>query len=345
MPNLIHGGDVYRHPDVLDFSSNMNPFGTPEAVIRAASEALSSIRNYPDPLCDELANAIANHEHTDPSHIICGNGAAELLFIYAAAHRPKRALLLAPTFAEYEQALKSVNCHIDFYLLKKEHGFDIREDLTDRLNPDLDLVVLCNPNNPTGLLADPEILLEVLRICRLNKIRLLVDECFLDFCVEENRSLIPYLNRFPNLFILKAFTKSYAMAGLRLGYGLCSDTAFLEQMHAGMQPWNVSLPAQKAGVAALKEQKYLERAVAYITKERTWMKDELQKCGLNVYDGRADYLFFQGPKGLAQSLLEKGILIRDCSNYRGLDEGYYRIAIRLHEENMKLLAGLLEVIT
>lgn len=340
MSKIIHGGDVYSHPGVIDFSSNMNPFGTPESVIRAAAEALTSISSYPDPLCRELVTAIADSEGSAPSQIICGNGAAELLFTYAAALKPRRALLPAPAFAEYEQAMMSVNCHIDFYHLRVEDGFNFRQDLTDRLDPDLDLVVLCNPNNPTGLLIDPDLLTEVLRLCRLNNIRLLVDECFLDFCVEKGRSLVPYLDQYPNLFVLKAFTKKYAMAGLRLGYGLCGDTAFLEKMHGYVQPWNVSLPAQKAGIAALQETSYLEHTMEYLAKEREWLKKELQACGLTVYDGSADYLFFKGPAGLKESVLERKILIRDCSNYRGLVEGYYRVAIRLHDENVKLIEAM-----
>jgi threonine-phosphate decarboxylase len=342
MQNLIHGGDVYRHPDAIDFSSNMNPFGTPASVIEAARKALLHIRSYPDPLCLKLREALARKHRTDVSQIICGNGAAELLYTYARALRPKKALLPAPAFAEYELALAGTGCSFTYYPLRAEKDFAVEKDFTDCLQSGIDLVVLCNPNNPTGRLTDPALLEEIVEICRSRNIRLLVDECFLDFCSEKDRSLVPFLADNPNLFLLKAFTKLYAMAGLRLGYALCSDTAFLEQMRLQVQPWNVSLPAQEAGLAALGEDDYVKRTVRYLEKERPWMKRELEQAGLKVSDGRADYLFFQGPANLAPALLEKGILIRDCANYRGLGEGCYRAAVRLHEENLRLTESLRE---
>ena len=148
------------------------------------------------------------------------------------------------------------------------------------------------------------------------------------------------LGEYQNLFLLKAFTKRYAMAGIRLGYGLCSNLAVLEKMQEAVQPWNVSIPAQAAGVAALEEEEYVDEARQIIGAEREFLRDGLRQLGFSVYDSRANYIFFRGPSGLVEHALKKQVLIRDCSNYRGLSEGYYRVAVRTHEENIKLLEAL-----
>ena len=180
---------------------------------------------------------------------------------------------------------------------------------------------------------------EILELCTRQGILLFVDECFLDLC-ENGESLKPHLTGNPNLFLLKAFTKSYGMAGLRLGYCLCSDSALLHRMSQTVQPWNISTPAQAAGIAALKEREFLQRSKALIREERGWLKNELEKAGLPVCDSEANYLLFLGPGFLSEKLREKGISIRDCSNYHGLGRGWYRIAVRTHEENAVLIDGI-----
>lgn len=337
----VHGGDVYRHRDVLDFSSNMNPLGTPGSVIEAAAESLRFICNYPDVRCEELVRALSDHEGVPQDWVICGNGAAELIFLLAAALKPSKALVLAPSFAEYQQALDTQDCRMDYYDLTEEMGFLPAEDLLERIDSSLNLMILCNPNNPTGLLMDPELLERVVERCSKTGTFLLVDECFQDFLDEEKYfSMKHRLGQCRNLFLLKAFTKRYAMAGLRLGYGLCGNKELLQKMQACVQPWNVSLPAQAGGLAALKEEEYVQRARKLVQKEREFLKRELRNLGFKVYDSQANYIFFRGPKGLAEQALEKRVLIRDCSNYRGLSEGYYRVAVRTHAENIRLLEAL-----
>ncbi|MEE0954667.1 MAG: threonine-phosphate decarboxylase CobD [Eubacterium sp.] len=337
----IHGGDVYRHPGVLDFSSNMNPLGPPESVKKAAKESIDHIQDYPDVAKEKLIAALSDYEQVPSDYIVCGNGAAEVIYMLAWALRPRKALLAVPTFAEYELALKTAGCDTARFFLDPEKDFRVDEAFLASINASYDLVVLCNPNNPTGLTIDPVLLKKILDKCRENDIYLLVDECFQDFLDQDRSpSLKPYLASCPGLFLLKAFTKRYAMAGLRLGYGLSSDSELLSRMAEAVQPWNVSIPAQAAGTAALNETDYVKKAQEIIRTERDFLKEELRKKGFKVWDSEANYIFFQGPEGLVEKALEKNILIRSCANYPGLDETYYRVAVKTHEQNQKLLEAL-----
>ncbi|MDO4632834.1 MAG: pyridoxal phosphate-dependent class II aminotransferase [Eubacteriales bacterium] len=337
-----HGGDIYSNTYKIDFSANINPLGIPENVCRAAAQAVEQCASYPDTEYRGLRAGIAKKEGVDEDEIICGNGAAELIFAITAALRPKKALLVVPGFAEYEQALRTQDCEVLFHELKEEQGFTLTEEYLEALTPDLDLIFLCNPNNPTGCLIPRELLAAILEKCRSLQIRAVVDSCFLDFLKErEEVDLSGELQAHPELFLLKAFTKTYAMAGLRLGYGLCADRALLQQMRQCIQPWSVSIPAQAAGCAALKEEAYVEEARAMIFEERERLKQELRVFGLKVYNSRANYIFFRGPEDLGESCAAEGFLLRDCSNYRGLEAGFYRIAVRRPEENAALL-GVLE---
>ena len=342
MKEQIHGGDIYRHPQVLDFSSNINPLGTPESVIDAAAESLKKIANYPDIAYTELKRALAAYEQQPESFLICGNGAAELIFSLVLALRPARAVVPAPTFAEYRQALKAAGCEVITCPMEE---LRLGENLFSFLTKDTDLLFLCNPNNPTGFLMEPDLLNRIVNHCRKQNIFLVVDECFLDFVEEGERfSLKPLIRENHSLFLLKAFTKRYAMAGIRLGYGICSNENLLQEMGSVTQPWNVSIPAQAAGVAALKEKDYVEKAKKIVREERAFLKEEMRRLGLTVYDSLANYIFFQGPEDLYERCLKEGILIRDCGNYPGLGKGYFRTAVKMHSENLQLIAALERVL-
>lgn len=336
-----HGGDIYSTSYRIDFSANLNPLGMPESVQRAACEGVRLSVNYPDVQCRRLRQAIAQKENVSVEHVICGNGAAELIFSLALALRPGQALLTVPGFAEYEQALEG--CRILCYPLKKERGFALTEDYLEKLDESLDVVFLCNPNNPTGGRIPRPLLERIVEKCESRGIYLVLDVCFMDFLDHpEETDFSAAIASHPHLFLLKAFTKTYAMAGLRLGYGLCSDEGLLSRMRRMRQPWNVSVPAQMAGEAALKETRYVEEARGLIGRERAWLFGKLQKLGLTVYEPSANFIFFEGPKGLAKQCGERGILIRDCANYRGLLDGYYRVAVRTHAENEELVRVLKE---
>ncbi|MGI6006878.1 MAG: pyridoxal phosphate-dependent aminotransferase [Ruminococcus sp.] len=342
MKEQIHGGDIYRHPQVLDFSSNINPLGTPQRVIDAAAESLKRLANYPDIEYTELKKALAEYENQPESFIICGNGAAELIFSLVLALRPQKAVVPAPTFAEYRQALEVTDCEIITYPMKNLYP---GEDMFSYLKEDVDMLFLCNPNNPTGFLMELPFLKRILDFCGKQGIFLVVDECFLDFVDGgEEYSLKNVIRDNHQLFLLKAFTKRYAMAGIRLGYGICSSEKVLSSMSRVTQPWNVSIPAQAAGIAALKEKEYVKEAQDIVRQERTYLKREMKRLGLQVFDSQANYIFFRGPEDLYENCLKEGILIRDCSNYSGLDRGYFRTAVKNHRENTQLIAVLEKIL-
>ena len=335
-----HGGDVYGGGITLDFSANTNPLGTPPGVLEAVCRALPQLHRYPDPYCRRLVRAIAAHEQVPESYVLCGNGAAELIYAYCAAAKPRTAAETAPTFAEYAQGLSRVGCAVERYSLRDENSFDLDEGFLPFLEEKKpEAVFLCNPNNPTGRLIPLPLLEHILRCCAARGIRLFLDECFLDL-TEGGVSAKRFLAEYPGLLILKAFTKSYGMAGIRLGYCLCADSALLRDMAAASPPWNVSSLAQSAGVAALEEGEFLRRTVELVRRERSYLAGELTALGFRVCPSQANYLLLRGAAGLREKLLQRGIAIRSCGNYHGLDEGWYRVAVRSHGENEALIAAI-----
>ena len=343
--NYIHGGDVYSRPVRLDFSANVNPFGAPEAVRAAVRVSAEDLTAYPDPYCGPLREKLAALNGVEKDHVICGNGAAELIYQFAAALRPKRTLLPVPSFADYESALVAAGCEPTFYPLRREDGFLLGPDILNAIGPDTDLLMLCSPNNPTGRSVPRELLLAILDRCRKTGTWLFLDECFLELVDQDKAfSLVGHLAAGDRVFLLRAFTKAYGMAGLRLGYGLCKNEELMEGMCRLVQPWNVSTPAQAAGLAALDCPAWPKRAQALFQEEKPFLYKGLTDLGLGVLPGDANFLFFCGSPGLHEKLLTRGVLIRDCANYRGLRLGDYRIAVRTRAENEELLKIMGEVL-
>ncbi len=344
--NNPHGGDIYGSPVTLDVSVNTNPLGPPPGVVRAVVDAAQLLDRYPDPHCRRLVAALADREGVPEEAILCGAGAAELIFSFCAALRPRTALELAPTFSEYAAALAAAGCRVERCALEEEQGFALTEKLLEELErKNCEVVFLCNPNNPTGRLIPPALLESILALCERRGGWLFVDECFLELSDGgRGTSLAPLLRPGRRLFLLRAFTKSYAMAGLRLGYCLCGEGALLERMGRQTQPWNVSVPAQAAGLAALGEEAYLRERRALIQSERRYLREGLEALGLTVCPSQANYLLVKSPAELSGPLLDRGILIRDCANYRGLGPGWYRTAVRRREENRTLLNALGEIL-
>ncbi|MGN0710444.1 MAG: pyridoxal phosphate-dependent aminotransferase, partial [Anaerovoracaceae bacterium] len=300
MKNLVHGGDIYtamekgrKKEDILDYSANINPLGIPQGVKEAVIKALEYCDSYPDPLCRKLGRAVAEKEQVAFENLIFGNGAADLIFRLVLAVKPEKALVLAPTFAEYEKALELSGCRVVCHRLKEEEDFSLTDAVLDDMS-DIDMIFLCNPNNPTGRLIPPELLERILEKCRTEKIIAVVDECFIDFLEDPQKVTVKHLiGENPYLFILRAFTKNYAMPGLRLGYGICGNRELLEAVYETGQPWGVSLVAQEAGIQALKESEYLETARKLIFKERKRLAAGLEALGYKVYPPAANYIFFK----------------------------------------------------
>ena len=348
---LTHGGDWAGYAAQyggmpLDFSANISPLGLPQGVRQAVIQALDKADRYPDPLCRALREKLSGALGVPPQSILCGNGAADLIFRLALAEKPKRALVTAPTFAEYEQALALAGCTVDRFFLREADGFAVTEALLGRIEPGLDMLFLCEPNNPTGRTTPRTLLLRILERCAAFGTRLVVDECFNEFLNDPAaHTLLEELEGQGNLLILRAFTKWYAMAGIRLGYALCADSALLLRMRAAGQPWAVSAPAQVAGEAALLETDYSATLRALIAAERPRLSAGLAALGCRVPPGEANYLlFYHSDTQLVQHLRARGVLLRGCANYPGLRPGWYRAAVRTQTENSAFLQALGEVL-
>ena len=229
-----HGGDIYTYKGMLDFSVNVNPFGPSEAVLEAAKRGIDKCCAYPDSQCRALRTALAAKLGVPQEYILPGNGAADLFFSLVTAERPKKALIPVPAFSEYERALLTVDCQIRYHPTEEKENFRLTERFLEELTEDLDLVFLCSPSNPAGQVIPEDLLRRIIRRCGEKKIRLMLDECFIEFTDRENAFQAEReAENCPQLFVVRAFTKMHAIPGLRLGYGITSDTELLERMMNG----------------------------------------------------------------------------------------------------------------
>ncbi|MEG0792641.1 MAG: histidinol-phosphate transaminase [Lachnospiraceae bacterium] len=334
----IHGGDVYTNETKVDFSANINPCGPTPFMIESLTKCLHLVGNYPDVQCMKLRLGIAKKEQVPLEYVTCGNGAADIIFSLVLACKPKKALIIAPTFAEYEQALTTVNCQVEFYELKEEEDFQLTSRYLEYLTEELDMIFLCSPNNPVGNTISKDLLIRILKRCEEKHIMFVLDECFVDFLNDyADQTMTAYLEKYSQLFILKAFTKMHAIPGVRLGYGLSGDLKVIKKLERMRQPWNVSLIAQEAGLAALEECDFEEMTRTYIKEQRTYLKKEFKRIKVQFYEPEANFIFLKSKYDLYELLKNRGILIRDCSNYRGLAKGYYRIAVKKKEQNETLI--------
>ncbi len=342
---LTHGGDVYskENQGLLDFSANINPLGLPQGVKQALHAAVDACARYPDPLSRTLTEAIGRYEGVAPQKILCANGASALFYQLAAAFAPAVALQPAPAFSEYRQAVEAFGGQMQAVPFALDGEEAVPPAFFQAIAPPVSLVFFCNPNNPTGQVVSREQIEEMAIRCAQIGALLVVDECFMDFVQNKLACTAkPLLEAYPNLVIIKAFTKIFAMPGVRLGYALFASPKVKEKLARCGQAWGVSTFAQKAGVAAAKEQDFVEKTVLYVAKERAFLQKGLHAVGWTVFPGAANFLLLhaQTQENVGQKLHERGILVRDCANFETLSKGYIRVAVRTHAENVQLLAAM-----
>ena len=341
----MHGGDIYRNDVEMDFSVNINPLGMPEEIKEALTEAVKKCTCYPDLYSEELREKIGVMTGADPKKIICGNGASELFVAVVRAVKPKTVLLLAPSFCGYQAAVEAVNAKIIYYDCKEKDDFALTDEILPYLTEKIDLFFLANPNNPVGNCVDEDLLLRIMEKCKEKKITLVLDECFIEFTEDEKRrTMFLKTKEYSNLIVVRAFTKIFAMPGVRLGYLTCSDEMLSKKIRSQLPEWNISVLAQEAGKAATELSDYLKETIKFTKVERNYLVDELSKIGLKTYKGEANFILFYCDNPKIKELKNQGILIRDCSDFEGLEEGYYRIAVKTRKENEKLIKTMKEVV-
>lgn len=340
-----HGGDVFSlDGGVLDFSINLNPMGMPGCAVEAARRSLLEPPGYPDPDCRGLKRAIARRDGAEEEQILCGNGASDLIDRLVRAVGPKRALLTAPTFSEYEKFLKINGCKVYFHYTNEAEDFRLTRAILPQITPEINMLFLCDPNNPNGKLIDLPLLEEIWARCRRTGTLLVLDQCFLELTTARPERMAGRLDK-GGLVLLRALTKSYAMAGLRVGYCLTNERALLEKMAAEGQPWSVSAPAQAAAAAALTDAPEWPRlCLKEVAVQRGRISAALTAAGARVFQSDGNFLLFCWRDGtLKEKLLKKGVLIRQCGDYHGLSFRYFRVAVRTAQDNDRLIRALEEL--
>lgn len=336
MIQSIHGGDIYQNKVKWDFSVNVNPLGVPKEIENALYKAVGRCQEYPDIQALALKEAVSKQLAVPKQYLLFGNGASEIFMGLVHAMKPKKILIPVPSFWGYEYVAKAEGSEIQYFLLKKENFFLPGEELFHILSEDIDLLFLANPNNPTGQLLEHQYLQNLLNLCRKQGIYVVLDECFIGFCKEE-KSFISKIEEYPNLILIQAFTKIYSIPGVRLGFMISSNEELVEKIARHLPEWNLSVFAQEAGIACVKQKSYIEKTVEYVEKERIFLAERLQMMGIQVCSGVGNFILIYTEIPLYKLLLERGILIRDCQNFRGLSKGYYRIAVKCREHNEILL--------
>ena len=348
--DFLHGGNIYEiekkyKKAILDFSANINPLGLPQQVKRALYKNFERILHYPDCNAPELVQKIAGYWRINAQNILLGNGSAELIYLIVSAFKPKTVLIPAPTFSEYERAARSIRAKVRFLRLQEYSGFRLN---LSRFNPDkADMFFLCHPNNPTGNF----ILDNCGEIEQLADRLVVVDEAFMDFLPQqEKHSMVYRAIKSKKVAVLRTFTKMFALPGLRIGY-LIAHKDTISKLRKHQCPWNTNSLAQLAAESVLENEEYVKESVRLVEKERKFLSNEIAKCGrFETYSSLANFLFIKIKDAnttsslLRKRLIQKGILIRDCANFRGLSNKFIRVAIRSHKENLKLLKALKQAI-
>lgn len=347
MVKYIHGGDIYKYDNkILDFSANINPLGMPDTAKNAIINGIDKYEAYPDYSSRQLRNALSIFYNFDSDRIVCGNGAADLIFRICLALRPKKVLIPSPTFSEYEEAAKISGGVVHNHILRESENFDVTLKIIESIDKDTDMVFLCSPNNPTGRAIDLRIIEAILIKLQENKGFLVLDQCFVHFLLDEDEYFaINLLKKYDNLIILGAFTKIFAMAGLRLGYALFGSKDIAAKIENTLQPWAVSTVASEAGCAALSRD-FINKTKQYVKEQRDFLTNSLSDIGIRVFESQANYILIKSDQNildgdLADEALKHGVLIRKCSNFRGLSSFFFRIAVRTEEEN-KIFVEVLE---
>lgn len=351
-----HGGNVWNASrewgialeSLLDFSASLNPLGPSPLALEAIERHLPLICHYPEPGAGSLKNELADWLGVEKEQLVLGNGALELIYLTARMYYKGRVLLLAPCFSEYGKGL--IDARIEYFYLEETKSFRLPvESFCSRIERN-DLIFIGNPNNPTGTLFEPAGLDEIVKQAARRDAAVVIDEAFLDFTGDPSASLRNRAAYNSNLIIVSSLTKFFAIPGLRLGYAVAApDTAGV--MESLLPSWRINSLALAAARASLSDANYIEKTVAAVKKEREYLERQMPLLGCTVYPAAANFLLLKLDEGrgltawrLQQQLGPRGILIRLCDNFENLTPYHFRIAVKTHPENLRLVHALKEVL-
>lgn len=361
---IQHGGNIHqiakqdglKPEEIIDFSANLNFLGPPPLICEKIREKTAMIQYYPEANSTYLKSLIAEDHQLQAAQVLVGNGAADLIYQLLTVLSPRKVLIVEPTFSEYEAAANSCGADIKHFYLNPAANFELDLEQLISYFKEIDLLFICNPNNPTSQLWQSENLQTVLAAAAAEDIYLVIDEAFNDFLAEpEENSLLRYLAEYKNLFILKSLTKLYAIPGLRLGY-LLGTAELLTKISAARDLWTVNYFAQLAGEIIFKRpteiKNYLAESRKKLADYRQQFYQALKKFKqLKVYQPAANFIFLKLESTdhsvieLQQKLATNGILIRNCSNFPGLNKNYFRLAVRSKSENEILITKLNQLLS
>jgi len=331
----------------VDFSANINPLGLPKGVKNIITNNIHSIIHYPDSECTDLKDTLKKYLKIGSENLLIGNGSAELIFLLVRALKPKKVLIPIPTFSEYETAVNLADGKCVFIKAKETNNFEIKIEQIIKCLPGMDLVFLCNPNNPTGSVISRENFLLLLKNCKKYNVTLVIDEAFIDFLKNvEALTMVKIAAESSNIIVLRSLTKFFAIPGLRIGY-LIGNKKIVENISKFQPAWSVNFIAQLVGKEVIKDTSYIKQTREYILKEKEiFFKKLKMMSGLKPYPPSANFILCKltgnkfNSKTLSGFLSRKGILIRDCSNFRGLNNKFFRVAVRKRNENLLLINEL-----
>ena len=350
----FHGSDLEKIADyyhlnkenIILFGANVNPLGLSGQVKKDLAAHLDVISSYPDRNYTDLKKAIAFYTGSSAEHIVVGNGSTELISLLISQRAPKKALLLGPTYSEYARELNLVGGTLEYYNLKEEQDFKLDiSDLTDALKSDIDLLIICNPNNPTSSAISTSDIRELLSVCRSLGIFVMIDETYIEFAPEGAAlSAVPLVPEFDNFMVIRGVSKFFAAPGLRFGYGLTSNQAFLQTLLTHQNPWSLNSVGAYAGERMLKDTDYIKKTWTLIDSERTRMCTELSGLDtVKIYPAYANFVLVRILKeGLTsfdvfEKAIHQDLMIRDCSSFESLNGEYVRFCIMNPEDNDRLL--------
>jgi threonine-phosphate decarboxylase len=338
-----HGGNIYtldNKENIIDFSSNINPLGPPPDFKEEILDACNIIEQYPDPNYTDMRKELEMLYGIDKDYFILGNGGIQVIHNVIEFLDFSKALIIVPTFVEYEKALRRYNKTFEYYYLKEKDQFILNSnELLSTDLSDIDLVILCTPNNPTGVYLEKKELIKIVANLKELEINVLIDEAFIDF-LDDDMSMMDQVTIYNNLIITRSITKFFAVPGLRLGFLSTSNKKLLKNINQFRESWSVNIFANQLFLKLFKNNKYIEETKKFIVDEGDRLYNQLKEINaLKVYKPSVNYVFFKSEADILwkEELLKYHILIRHCNNYVGLNEKFYRIAVKNKTQNNLLI--------